>query len=569
MKEEKEPVKIGLSLLDGITPARDEEIESYEKALEEEKQKELKAKKELHYATKSNVPLRYLKESLYTYKPTEANRKQYNWLCGFVKSIEKEENTKNILYINGRLGTGKAEWVEQVIPTPQGFRRFGDLKTGDYVYGSDGKPTKILGVYPQGLKDVYKITFLDGRTDECALEHLWGVYTRSHGKWEYHVLTVAEMLSRGILTAKNTGRFYIPSSPVIEGEKKDLSCNPYILGSFIGNGCNTGDRLCLSSADEWQVKKCASILNCSAVKCKSNYNWIFKKEHALKAKDILPKEILCYSHEKRIPLEYLFADIQQRKELLQGLFDTDGSVSVIGNRLHIAYTTTSKGLCEDVRNLLLSFGIVSTVRKDERENRRVCYNLCVNCSPVQAEILFTLPRKLERVKSFKRKKRRDYSKVAIKKIEKLSEKKEMMCIYVENESHLYLTKDFLVTHNTHLACGIIRELGGYILTSLELCIAYDSCRDFKATETRWQFLKRLCTEKVLVIDEVGKGIESIEKQILPYIVNEFYGNRNLLIFVGNGEEKDLYKLIGEAGADRMNEVGLIIPLIGESIRGKK
>jgi hypothetical protein len=193
----------------------------------------------------------------------------------------------------------------------------------------------------------------------------------------------------------------------------------------------------------------------------------------------------------------------------------------------------------------------------------------VNCSPVQAEILFTLPRKLERVKSFKRKKRRDYSKVAIKKIEKLSEKKEMMCIYVENENHLYLTKDFLVTHNTHLACGIIRELGGYILTSLELCIAYDSCRDFKATETRWQFLKRLCTEKVLVIDEVGKGIESIEKQILPYIVNEFYGNRNILIFVGNGEEKDLYKLIGEAGADRMKEVGLIIPLIGESIRGQK
>ena len=89
--EEKEPVKIGLSVLDGITPARDEEIESYEKALEEEKQKEIKAKKEEHYAKSANVPLRYLKESLYTYKPTEANRKQYNWLCGFVKSIEKKE----------------------------------------------------------------------------------------------------------------------------------------------------------------------------------------------------------------------------------------------------------------------------------------------------------------------------------------------------------------------------------------------------------------------------------------------------------------------------------------------
>jgi hypothetical protein len=125
------------------------------------------------------------------------------------------------------------------------------------------------------------------------------------------------------------------------------------------------------------------------------------------------------------------------------------------------------------------------------------------------------------------------------------------------------------TGKTHIGCGIIRELGGYILTSLELCITYDSCRDFKATETRIQFLKRLCQNKVLVIDEVGKGIESIEKQILPYIINEFYGSGHLLVFLGNGSNDDFNKIVGEASADRMSESGVYMSLIGDSIRKRK
>jgi hypothetical protein len=68
---------------------------------------------------------------------------------------------------------------------------------------------------------------------------------------------------------------------------------------------------------------------------------------------------------------------------------------------------------------------------------------------------------------------------------------------------------------------------------------------------------------------VGKGIESIEKQVLPYIINEFYGSGHLLVFLGNGSNDDFNKIIGEASADRMSESGVYIPLIGESIRKRK
>lgn len=130
---------------------------------------------------------------------------------------------------------------------------------------------------------------------------------------------------------------------------------------------------------------------------------------------------------------------------------------------------------------------------------------------------------------------------------------------------IYLNGKF-GTGKTMLGCGIIRRLGGLIITSLELCITYDSCRDFKAEETRIQYLKRLCKSPVLVIDEIGKGITSIEKEIYPYIVNEFYGSGNLLIFLGNGNNDEFYKIIGEAGKDRFAESGINFSLVGESKR---
>ena len=137
----------------------------------------------------------------------------------------------------------------------------------------------------------------------------------------------------------------------------------------------------------------------------------------------------------------------------------------------------------------------------------------------------------------------------------------------ENTKNLIYLNGKSGTGKTHLALGIIRRLGGEIITSLELCITYDSCRDFNSSMTRIQFLKKLCNQKVLVIDEAGKGIEKIEKEILPYIINEFYNDSSkILIFTGNEKNEDFIKLIGESSADRFRGNGLYISLVGESYR---
>lgn len=374
---------------------------------------------------------------------------------------------KDVTVILANGGAGKCLPDSALIPTPCGFVRNGELKAGDYVYSADGKATKVLGVYPQGKKEAYKVTFSDGRYTVCNDEHLWGIYTR-HGKhlneWQYSVMSLKEMLEKGIRkNAKSrtigNAKFYIPSSPVVEGTEKELPCNPYVLGSFIGNGSCREKYLTLSSNDEWQVNKCASLLDCTVKRNVNNYSWYFYKEgKRVKTRDVIPSELCCYAHEKSIPSVYMFASVEQRKALLQGLFDTDGSVNTSSGRLHVSYSTSSVKLCSDVTNLLLTFGIVSSVHEDTRREH-INYELKVNCSKEKALLLLTLPRKLERVMKFERKVHRDYSKVAVRSVEKLNEKLDMTCIYVEDEKHLYLCSDFVVTHNTtYIVNDIIKEL---------------------------------------------------------------------------------------------------------------
>lgn len=77
--------------------------------------------------------------------------------------------------IIGATGTGKAQPDSTMIPTPTGYTRLDHLNVGDEVFNRYGKPVKILGVFPQGEKDVYEVTFTDGRSTKCCPEHLWSI----------------------------------------------------------------------------------------------------------------------------------------------------------------------------------------------------------------------------------------------------------------------------------------------------------------------------------------------------------------------------------------------------------
>lgn len=359
---------------------------------------------------------------------------------------------KKVQILLANAGTGKGNWVECKVPTPQGIRRFGDLKEGDYVFDRLGFPTKILKVYPRGFMDAYKVTLSDGRSTVVSLDHLWNVYRGVYSK-EIYTLELGQMLSEGVRKEDNrpnrvlgSPRFYVPSHCARQHEEKKVTVDPYVYGAFIGNGCLTSDYLEFSSDDEETVNKVALLMGFDYKKRSvHNYTWdFFKNGRRVRTTDYFTK---AYAKDKYIPDCYKYNSIQTRWELLRGLFDTDGSAVLSEGRLHVSYSTISKRLAEDIKEVLNSLGIVSHIYEDKRDSKNICYNVNVNTTKENKCLLFSLTRK-NRICEQASENRRHYDRVAIRSIEKLPEKLEINCIWVDNKEHLYQCDEGIVTHNT-------------------------------------------------------------------------------------------------------------------------
>ena len=389
----------------------------------------------------------------------------------------------NVSILQGYGGTGKAQPIDTDIPVPNGIVKLGDIKVGDYVLDRFGNPTKVLGVYPQGKIDAYEVTLADGRKTLCNDEHLWSYYT---SKGNLKTVTLREMIENGLWNSNRSGhRYKIPVAKAVEYDEKHFEVDPYVLGVFLGDGSLTSKQLTLCSDDEFVVEEVSRIIGAGGYKRNSdkNYSWSFLLKNAEYKHASPPKllyhtsdifnnyqEVMCKAESKRIPNEYFYGSIEQRLSIVQGLMDTDGSINN-DSRANVRFSNTSKGLVEDLQYILRSLGYQSTIKEDIRDGRNTCYELSVNIDNSEKHKLFRLPRRKDVALSVKDvKKNRDYSKVGIIDIKKLEEKKEMVCIYVENEEHLYLTNDFIVTHNTTTlkAVADILEQKGYLYAQCAL-----------------------------------------------------------------------------------------------------
>ena len=368
----------------------------------------------------------------------------------------------SVSFLSGNAGSGKCLTNSTMIPTPNGFVRNGDLKVGSYVFDRLGNKTKILGVYPQGMKKVFKVILSDGREVLCNDEHIWTTFT-SRGNFKDR--TVREMLDLGLFatddrprkdgTKRRTSKFSIPANECVDYEEKELGLDPYLLGALIANGYLRGRTIEFSSADEFTINKIAKKLNSDLVDyASSNYTWKFRDGKGIvKTKDIVPESLMVTSKYKHIPREYLESSKEQRLELLKGLMDNDGSISV-APRYNCSYSTISPQLRDDVLELVRSLGYKATVSIDDRVGtkhyKNISYEIHILIPNSEKHNLFSLPRKLERVKEAQllKEKNRRYDRVEISDIIDMGYEEEMTCIMVDNDEHLYLCNDFVVTHNT-------------------------------------------------------------------------------------------------------------------------
>lgn len=279
--------------------------------------------------------------------------------------------------------------VDQRVPTPEGWKPIGAVEVGDAVYSVDGQTTRIVGVFPQGVLPMYKVTFTDGAEVYCDETHPWTVHDR---QGRQRTIRLGQILAEGLRDPNGSSsvhRHRIPVAEPLDLPVRDLPLDPYLLGHLVSHGSHTG---------------------------------------------------------KFIPDDYLWASIEQRWALLQGLCDSDGHSSVAGV---VEYTTVSEKLAGDVVQLAQSLGClarqsVRAVRPNEQLLHRVNISVGPNGQPFRLErkALAWRPRRHPLVR-------------AITAIER-SLDGEAVCIKTDREDGLFLTESMVVTHNTNFILVITK-----------------------------------------------------------------------------------------------------------------
>ncbi|MGI8762352.1 MAG: PhoH family protein [Jatrophihabitantaceae bacterium] len=328
---------------------------------------------------------------------------------------------------------GRAQPRTALVATPQGFSPIGSLRVGDLVIGSNGLPTPVLGVYPQGRKQLFRVRTQDGASTLCCGEHLWAVSTpedRSHGR-PPRVLQTREMIGR--LTRGRVHRYELPVTRPVEFEPHELPLAPYALGLVIADDAPVRSAIPSSGIVDEEL----SVARAVALEARNERGSVLVADpitHALR--DLGPAG--TRPQEKFIPRSYLFGSASARIALLQGLLDGGGDpVHQRDRTCRIHYATCSSHLSDDVVFLVRSLGGVACSRRQRDDSYALEIRLPADIGP------FRLCRKqaVYRASGGGRPTR------FIDSIEAAGED-EAICIQVAAADSLYVTDDFLVTHNT-------------------------------------------------------------------------------------------------------------------------
>jgi phosphate starvation-inducible PhoH-like protein len=363
---------------------------------------------------------------------------------------------------------GRAMPADTPVLTPDGFRPIGSLTVGDLVMGSNGKPTPVIGVYPQGEKDIYRLTAQDGASTLCSGDHLWAVATRDdrrRGK-PLRVLTTREMI--GNLRAGHYHRYELPlhSAPV-RFPYREVPMDPYALGLLLGDGCLTGTTTpSFATRDPEMAYELKRLLPGIEVRPKGEAQ--YQLNRLTSPGDVITLEnpvtgaarLLglhgAGSTTKFVPDPYLYNAPKVRLAVLQGLLDTDGGpVTQRGRTCRIQYTTASPRLRDDVIFLVRSLGGIAYRRIRPALGRAP--GLARGRPVYHRHDVYTIDIRLpEGIEPFRLTRKRDTYNAEggggrpmrfIDSIEPAGTA-EAVCIAVAAADSLYTTEDFLLTHNS-------------------------------------------------------------------------------------------------------------------------
>jgi hypothetical protein len=366
-----------------------------------------------------------------------------------------------VVFLPGVAGSGKAQPLDSIVYTEDGPKKMGDVKIGDRVVAPDGSVSYVDGVFPQGVKKIYRVYFQDDSYTDCCDDHLW--HTQTQRDRDYKRSGSVKSLKEIMKELRNKGgkrNHSIPITKPVQFLSNKLSISPYLMGALLGDGGISVGTIYFTNIDEDILNKVSSELKEYGMKLNYAQNYSYRVIHESKSerfnyvKKCLREYELwgCKSADKFIPDQYKYGSVEQRINLLRGIMDTDGTVSVNKKRgiSCVSYTSVSKRLALDVQEVVQSLGgtarmtsrITSFNDKDGNKKKgQRSYRIFINM-PNEINPFYTA-RKRDMVTKRTKYPPRRY----IDRVDLLGEK-ECQCISINHSDHLYLTDNFIVTHNT-------------------------------------------------------------------------------------------------------------------------
>lgn len=419
-------------------------------------------------------------------------------LQGLNKAIGGGVRLGSSIVINSLPHAGKCCTNDTPIRVPGGWKPIGEMKVGDTVTAWDGTPSKVIGVFPQGVKQVYRVTFIDGRYLDTCAEHLWTTYHYSNSpsyknlgervrKYVPELMSTMDIINRFSGSAHAQRNTYVPLCISEKIDDVDLPLDPYLLGVLLGDGyfstCRRDEGVVEVSTDLDIIKRIQlrnPWIGDDGIRISEEYPnapWCVKARFIGTARTRIVENLKAlglmgrHAWEKFIPEIYKNASNEQRLEILRGLFDTDGNIDrPVQTPRGISpgtysFCTTSKQMADDFLLLLRSIGAIAyystkhpffTMMKDGvkiRRNGRDAYVFRIRYD--HPEDLFTLKRKTNNIvprinRGLRNKLLRIVSVVPLPK------KEECTCIAIDHPDKLYVAKDYIVTHNSLVLLKFLR-----------------------------------------------------------------------------------------------------------------
>lgn len=341
----------------------------------------------------------------------------------------------------------KALALDSELFTVDGRTTIGACRVGDRIFGADGQLTTITAKSEVFHKPMYRLSLADGRSIRVSEDHLNPVVINTNPnntvRWEEKVLTTLELLQQPLRHTKkgnmrhrgtsSKSLVFVKNIEPLQYPQADLPIDPYTLGAVIGDGRirkDCGSVELTVDANELAHYHAQVPYEFGKIYVDPRSNAVTQSIRGL-GKRLMAMELNVRGEQKFIPHEYFLGSIEQRLALLQGLMDTDGTVSENGR---LSFTSSSHQLVDDLSCLVRSLG--GTAGPICKHSHAEAYRVesWMQLNP------FRLPRKACRfVPKTKH--------VAVTSIERIVDEPSQ-CIAVDNAEHQFVTECYFRTHNT-------------------------------------------------------------------------------------------------------------------------